>query len=68
MARNAATVMFSPEACSFYDFMRSNNDILAMGIAGIPRLELGLSAFLVSSHSWYCDCYVVSQLLLFLYP
>jgi hypothetical protein len=30
--------MFSPEACSFYDFMRSINDILAMGIAANPLL------------------------------
>jgi hypothetical protein len=28
-------VVFSPEACSFYDFIRGNNDILAMGNCAI---------------------------------
>jgi len=30
------TVMFSPEKCSFYDFMRRNKHILPMGIDVIP--------------------------------
>ena len=66
-ATTLPTVLFSHEACSFYDFIRGNNDILPRGNCAIPCLELGLSAFLVSSHLWYCDCYVVPQLLSYFY-
>ena len=56
--------MFSPETCSFYDSCVAITTYspweLTLSLAGTR-----LRSILASSHSWYRDCYVVPQLLLF---